>query len=117
MVTYKHTDGNTYCYDVNNTYNARTSTTAANGFTRLDTVGGVPNSQGYKIRETTGVSATAATRLKDDIGPTFKWPLLKYLQTDAQGVIGSSTPSGKWLRWEGVWDGRALTPETAPLAP
>ena len=117
MATYKHTDGNTYCFDVNNTYNARSATTVSNGFTSLGTVSGVQNAQGYKIRETTGVNAPNATRLKEDIGPVFKWPLLKYFQTDAQGLIGSTTPTGRWLRWEGVWDGRALTPETAPLAP
>ena len=125
MVTYKHSDGSTYCYDVNNTYNGRTysgdAPTGSNGFFNLETVGGIDKSQGYKIRNAAaGVTSPNANRLKDDAGTldtNRKWPMLKTLESNAQDIIGNQTTSGKWLRWEGVWDGRSLTPNAAPLAP
>lgn len=114
MVTYKNSDGNTYCYDVNNTYDARSSTSPTNGFSPI-TVSGVTNSQGYMIRRATGAGNNAAQRLKEDTTSPYKFPLASALKNDAQSVIGNTTASGKWLRWEGVWDGRSLTPDNAPL--
>lgn len=121
MVTYKNTDGNTYCFDINNTYNAKTysGSSTANGFTGI-TISGVTNAQGYMIRNaaTTGDNAPRAKdaqRLKEDTSTPYKFPLASTLKNDAQAIVGNTRPSGKWLRWEGVWDGRSLTPDNAPL--
>ncbi len=113
MITYKK-DNNIYCYDVNNTYNARANTSPSAPYTTLGTVGGIQNSQGLMIRNASATST--ATRLKEDADSSSpKWPLLKTLKTSAQDVIGSASAPGKWIRWEGVWDGRNLKPESAPL--
>jgi hypothetical protein len=38
--------------------------------------------------------------------------LVKMLSTNASNVL---TPAAKYMRWEGVWDGSALTANKAPL--
>ena len=114
MVTYKK-GNDIFCYDVNNTYNLRTGTNPTAPLADLGVVGGIASSQGYMIRRNI-LQTTGPTRLSDDVKSTDtnkKWPLLVSMKNNTSTILG--TTQGKWLRWEGVWDGRSLTPESAPL--
>ena len=76
---------------------------------------------GLTINNVTGQSAyliknpsqnTGATSLSTDSGNT-RWPFLGLLTTNLATM--TNDPFGKYLRWEGVWDGSTLTVANAPL--
>jgi hypothetical protein len=42
-----------------------------------------------------------------------RWPLLSAFLRDTRSI--TQMTNGQFIRWEGVWDGSAATPEAAPL--
>jgi hypothetical protein len=107
MVSYTDTTG-VYCYDATNTYGLKTYNGA--GLTTGLTINNVPNQSALLMKNPN--KNQNATDLKSDVGTTisdYRWPTLRNLLTIAQD------PQGKYLKWEGVWDGRSSTPENAPL--
>ena len=108
MVSYTDTTGKVYCYDVTNTYGLKTYNGA--GLTTGLTINNSPNQSAFLMMNPN--KNQNATTLKTDvatIASDYRWPTLRNLLTIAQD------PQGKYLKWEGVWDGRSSTPENAPL--
>lgn len=86
MVAYTKPEGGVLCYDVNNTYEMKKATGAA-----LST-GLTINGVGGQSAHTAGLDLVNIIR----VNPTTI----------------SSDPLGKYLRWEGVFDGRTIEPDT-----
>jgi hypothetical protein len=98
LSSWTDSSGNIYCYDASNVYGLKTNTCC--------------NLQsGLTINNIKGQSAF----LIKDIAPTApnKYPLINSFKTAPQNIVGSG--DGKYLKWEGVWDGRMATPQNAPL--
>ncbi len=60
-------------------------------------------------------TTNAFTSLKEDANlpkGTERWPLLR---TISQELHLLTQGDGKYVRWEGIWDGRSATPISAPL--
>lgn len=89
MVLWKDTSGTSYCYDVHDTYSMKIHNGA--GLTQSLTINNVPGQSAYKT---------------SDLNNYFR-------EGTNLGVI-TEDPSGKYLRWEGVWDGLILSPGKLP---
>jgi hypothetical protein len=99
-----------YCYDAANVYGLKTATDNTPFFKNQLTINGVTGQSAFLIKDPT--QNPNATTLKMDVGGK-RWPLLYALTNDSRSVIGMT--NGKFLRWEGVWDGANATPNAAPL--
>jgi len=99
---------NVYCYDDKNTYNMKSYNNA--GLTTGLTINNVTGQSAYLIKNPS--QNTGATSLSTDSGNT-RWPFLGLLTTNLATM--TNDPFGKYLRWEGVWDGSTLTAANAPL--
>jgi len=108
MVSYTDAVGKVYCHDATNTYDLKTNTIA--GMTTSITINNVPGQTAFLIKDPS--RNTSATELKMDTDGT-RWPLLANLKNNPGALMND--PRGKFVRWEGVWDGRSLTTENAPL--
>jgi hypothetical protein len=107
-VTWTHPETkDIYCYDAANIYGLKTATGPAPVVASNLTINGTSGQSGIKLK--TGSNPQKFTKLSQDSAGTV-WPILK--SSNLNSMI-TSTPS---LRWEGVWDGRTLTPAAAPLA-
>jgi hypothetical protein len=110
MISYKASDGKTYCYDVNNFYGLKVSTTSISNVSNTNlTYGALTGQNGYVILNPTATT----TDLKGDKAATAgsrKWPLLTQFAVDPSSVVNADV-NNRYMRWEGVWDGRNATPE------
>ena len=87
MVLWKDDSGTNYCYDVNDTYSMKTYSGA--GLTTNIRINGAPGQSAYKHSD------------------------LKKLLTTTASII-TSDQKGKYLRWEGVWDGLTVNANNFP---
>lgn len=110
MTLYKSGE-NVYCYDVNDTYLVK-GYPGGSGFL----------STGMTINSETGQSAlliknnsanTGASSLQEDAGGA-RWPIFNLLKNSSTSMTGDER--GKFIRWEGVYDGRQINVNNAPLA-
>ena len=99
---------NVYCYDDKNTYNMKTYNNAA--LTTGLNINNVPGQSAYMIKN--AAQNSGATSISTDTNG-LRWPFLKLLSTNLSMI--TNDPYGKFLRWEGVWDGSTLTVANAPL--
>ena len=70
--------------------------------------------KGYWIKNDNNTAGF--TNLKQDVSSssdTARWPLLWILQNQLARLVTQG--DSRYLRWEGVWDGRAATAQRAPL--
>ena len=100
-----------YCYDSNNVYGLRSAATAPPMVGSL-TIGTATGQSGYLIKDPIQNGGKAPSSLATDSATAPFWPLAKMLSTNASNVL---TPTAKYMRWEGVWDGSAVTANKAPL--
>lgn len=92
-----------YCYDAANIYNMKSATAGTAGLaTTSPTINGV--SQAAYLVQDPGASTG-----------TDKNPLKTTLKSGASTL--TQDPNGKYVRWEGVWDGRSLTTDRIPSIP
>jgi hypothetical protein len=96
MVAYTESTGRLLCYDVNNTYEMKEGTGA--GLTTGLAINGVPGQSAYVMKDP--AQGNANTKLETPEG-TNRWPILGLIGTD----VMISDPRGKYVRWEGVFDG------------
>jgi hypothetical protein len=89
MSLYKHSDGKVYCYDAGNVYNLKTYNGA--GLTTGLTINGVANQSAYLIKN-------------GKINP---------LKDNLKNALADKT-NGKYLKWEGVWDGQSMNTSKVP---
>ena len=106
-VLWTDSTGNVYCYDDKNTYNMQTYNGA--GLTANLNINGLSGQSAFLIKN---ASATAPPNLAGDTGGA-RWPFLFLLQNNPTGLTNDQY--GKYLRWEGVWDGAAMKVQNAPL--
>ena len=113
MVSWKDTANGSkvYCYDANNIYGLQTAPTAP-PMTGSLTIGTATGQSGYLIKDPLQNGAKAPANLAADSATAPFWPLAKMLSTTASNVL---TPTAKYMRWEGVWDGSILKANKAPL--
>jgi hypothetical protein len=107
------TDPNTkyvYCYDAANVYGLKTATDRTAFFKGDLTINGVSGQSAFLIKNPD--ENKNATNLKMDAGAK-RWPLLGAFNNDIRSITGLT--NGQFIRWEGVWDGSAATPNAAPL--
>jgi len=89
-----------YCYDAANIYNMKSATAGTAGLARTSPIiNGV--SQAAYLLQDPGASTG-----------TDKNPLKTTLKSGASTLTQDS--NGKYVRWEGVWDGRSLTTDRIP---
>ena len=105
MVSWTAPDSKVYCYDAANIYGLK-STTESGPLKASLTISGAPSQSAYLVKEPSQGSATSTLQTG-----AARWPLASALSTNSSSVL---TPA-KYLRWEGVWDGQALTVAKAPL--
>ena len=89
-----------YCYDAANIYNMKTATA------------GTAGTAGLAATSPTINGATQAAYLLQDPTATNKNPLKTTLRNGASTLTQDS--NGKYVRWEGVWDGRSVTTDRIP---
>ncbi len=99
LSSWTDSNGNIYCYDASNVYELKTNNCCS--LTTGLTINGISGQSAFRIKV-----PTASTNAD-------KYPLLNLFKTAPQNVVGSG--DGKYLKWEGVWDGRTATPQNAPL--
>lgn len=87
-----------YCYDAANIYNMKSATAGTAGLAMTSPI-------------INGVSQ-AAYLLQDPTSSTNKNPLKTTLKNGASTLTQDS--NGKYVRWEGVWDGRSVTTDRIP---
>lgn len=98
--------GNAYCYDSAKLYNL---SPAVAGITNGLTIGGQSGQVAFMIKNPRSSGNPRAVTDSDAPG---RWPFLSAL---SKGTIPLTDPSMRYLRWEGVWDGRTLSVASAPL--
>jgi len=112
MVSWKNpSDNKIYCYDANNVYGLQTAPAATPLISAL-TIGSASGQSAYLIKDPAQNSGKAPASLATD-SSNF-WPMAKMLSTTASNVL---TPTAKYMRWEGVWDGSILKADKIPLPP
>ena len=97
MASFVDSSNIVYCYDAANTYNMKTATAGRAGLAATSPI-------------INGVSQ-AAYLLQNPAG-TDKNPLKTTLKNGASTLTQDS--NGKYIRWEGVWDGRSVTTDRIP---
>ncbi len=106
-----------YCYDAANVYGAKQATSSGAGtvagLTTGLTINGLSGQSAYLIKNP-DLNPSAAS-LREDKGTNPRWPLLNTLGSSPQTITGDTTYGGRFLRWEGVMDGRQINPAAAPL--
>jgi len=95
-----------YCYDANNVYGLQTAGSAP-PLTNPLQINSATNQSAYLIKDP--AQNTGATDLTTGAA---RWPLASALKTNSNSVL---TPTAKYLRWEGVWDGSTLKAANVPL--
>lgn len=108
-----HTVGSTtksgiYCVDAKNIYGDLPDMVNVTPSNSTDTV------KGYWIKNENNTAGY--TSLKQDVSTssdTARWPLLWIIQNQLTRLVTQG--DSKYLRWEGVWDGRSASPLRAPL--
>jgi len=99
-----------YCYDSNNVYGLQTAAVGPPLTTGL-TIGTASGQSGYLIKNPIAAPKAPANLAADSASVPY-WPLAKMLSTTASNVL---TPTAKYFRWEGVWDGGVLKADKIPL--
>jgi hypothetical protein len=100
------TTGKVYCYDAANIYGLQAASSAPPLQAGL-TIGTASNQSAYLVKDPSVGTAASAFQAAPN-----RWPLASALRTNASAVL---TDAAKGLRWEGVWDGQALTVTNATL--
>jgi len=98
--------GNIYCYDSANLYNLSPAVT---GVTSGLTINGQSGKVAFQIKNP---KSSGNPRSLSDSDGSRRWPLLGALSS---GRIPLTDPTMRYIRWEGVWDGRTLSVANAPL--
>jgi hypothetical protein len=109
--TDKARNNKVYCYDSNNMYGLQTAAIGPPLVTGL-TIGAATGQSGYLIKDPLQNGSKAPANLAADSASSPFWPLAKMLSTTASNVL---TPTAKYMRWEGVWDGGQLKANKIPL--
>lgn len=92
MASFVDSSNKVYCYDAANVYNMKSATAGTAGLAATSpTINGV----------------SQAAYLLQDPTATNKNPLKTTLKNSASTLTQDS--NGKYVRWEGVWDGRSVT--------
>jgi len=108
MVSWKDPSGNVYCYDASNIYNMQTGSSSF--LTTQQSINGVSGQSAIKMNDTTqGVKASTFSTTP------MRWPFYNLLNTSLNTLASDSV--GRYLRWEGVWDGNLFTPSAAVPLP
>lgn len=102
----------TYCYDHTNVYGLKTGGALPSAWAESILIGTDAGQRGIIIKNDSSSELRAITDLKADANKQ-RWPFLANVNADAASVW--SLPDMKFVRWEGVWDGRTSTPQKAPL--
>ncbi len=118
MVTWKDTNGDIFCHDVNNIYNLKTRGSEAAPLTKVtvstNPIGGVTSGAGFKIYDNT--ASQTVTKITEDNGTPKRWPFITNIYKNDSNSIAKTVDSNmKLVRWEGVWDGQTATALRAPL--
>jgi hypothetical protein len=95
-----------YCYDSSNLYNLSSAVT---GITNGLTING---NSGQVAFMTKNPSSSGNPQNLTNSDAASRWPFLSAL---SKGAIPLTDPSMRYMRWEGVWDGRTLSVANAPL--
>jgi hypothetical protein len=111
MVGYTEPSGRILCYDVNNTYEMKNATGA--GLTTGLTVNGVSGQSAYVRKNPAVGNSNTALGTAEGNG---RWPILgNFPSGDSPSTVITSDPKGKYLRWEGVYDGTTTSLNRAEL--
>jgi hypothetical protein len=97
MASFVDSSNKVYCYDAANIYNMKSATAGTAGLAATS-----PTING----------AAQAAYLLQNPGATDKNPLKTTLKNSATTLTQDS--NGKYVRWEGVWDGRSVTTDRIP---
>ena len=97
MASFVDSSKKVYCYDAANIYNMKSATAGTAGLAATS-----PTING----------ARQAAYLLQDPTATNKNPLKTTLKNGASTLTQDS--NGKYIRWEGVWDGRCVTTDRIP---
>jgi len=97
MASFVDSSNKVYCYDAANIYNMKSATAGTAG---LATTSPMIN------------GASQPAYLLQNPGATDKNPLKTTLKNGASAITQDS--NGKYVRWEGVWDGRSVTTDRIP---
>jgi hypothetical protein len=97
MASFVDSSNKVYCYDAANIYNMKTATAGTAGLATTSPM----------------IKGTAQPAyLLQNPGATDKNPLKTTLKNGASALTQDS--NGKYVRWEGVWDGRSVTTDRIP---
>lgn len=97
MASFVDSSNKVYCYDAANIYNMKSATAGTAGLAATS-----PTING----------AAQPAYLLQNPGATDKNPLKTTLKNSATTLTQDS--NGKYVRWEGVWDGRSVTTDRIP---
>jgi len=97
MASFVDSSNKVYCYDAANIYNMKSATAGTAGLAATSPM-------------INGVAQPAY--LLQNPGASDKNPLKTTLKSGASTLTQDS--NGKYVRWEGVWDGRSVTTERIP---
>jgi hypothetical protein len=101
-----NTSGKVYCYDAANIYGLQAATAAPPLQAGL-TIGTASSQSAYLLKDPAQGASTSTLA-----AAPARWPLASAMTTSSSSVL---TPTAKYLRWEGVWDGQTLSAAKAPL--
>ena len=97
MASFVDSSNRVYCYDAANTYNMKTATAGSAGLAATSPMINGVSQAAYLLQNPTGAD---------------KNPLKTTLKNSATTITQDS--NGKYVRWEGVWDGRSMTTDRIP---
>lgn len=109
MTTYKSGE-NIYCYDSNDTYLVKSYPSGSSYLSTGLTINSESGQTGIYLKNNS--ANTGASSLQEDAGGA-RWPFLNILKNSSSSMTGDER--GRFIRWEGVYDGRQINVNKAPL--